>query len=287
MAVKERYFWAALGLIAISWIVNSLYAQSKQLEEPIFLNHYIETTTDEEGHNYVTFYYLANKNDHSHINYIRLGDVEGFPQGDYFFTSTTAPQAIDVFNHQELRSINVKLRSFSENTEKQSFNEMAVFYSDGRSSTASIGEVIVHPKRFYANDDTTAMEQPSSGSSNDGSSWDTFRATEPLTIEKIAFPFDEPIEDRFSFTISGKQTEQPLDALKLPIHLEKDKSVTLRVNFKEKSFVNPFAFAIRISGTTAEGKPFTNYAYYNLFPYVTQDDVNRIIQEKTGRDSGE
>lgn len=285
--MKERYFWAALGLIAISWIVNSLYAQSKQLEEPIFLDHYLETTTDEQDHNYVTFFYLANKNDHSHINYIRLGDVEGFPQGDYFFTSTTAPHAIDTYRHQELRSINVKLRSFSDNTEIQSFNEMAVFYSDGRSSTASIGEVIVHPQRYYENDDTRALEQPSSGSSNDGSSWDTFRATETLAIEKIDFPFNEPIEDRFNFTISGKQTEQSLDSLKLPIHLEKDKSVTLRVNFKEKSFVNPFAFAIRISGTTTEGKPFTNYTHYNLFPYLTQDDVNRIIEEKTGRGLGE
>lgn len=284
--MKERYFWAALGLIAISWIANSLYAHSKQLEEPIFLDHYIETTSDENDHNYVTFYYLANKNDRSHINYIRLGDVEGFPQHDYFFTSTTAPHAIDVFNHQELRSITVNLRSFSDNTEKQSFNEMAVFYSDGRSSTASIGEVIIHPKRYW-NGDTRALERPSSGSSNDGSSWDTFRATEPSAIEKIYFPFNEPIEDRFTFTISGKQTEQPLDSLKLPIQLEKDRSVTFRVNFKEKSFVNPFAFAIRISGTTAEGKPFISYSHYNLFPYLTQDDVNRIIEDKTGRGSGE
>lgn len=285
--MRERYFWAVLGLIAISWIANSLYAQSKQLEEPIFLDHYLETTIDEEGHNYVTFYYLANKNDHSHINYIRLGDVEGFPQGDYFFASTTAPHAIDTYRHQELRSITVNLRSFSDNTEQQSFNEMAVFYSDGRSSTASIGEVIVHPKRFYDNGDARALEQPSGGGSNDGSNWNTFRATEPLAIEKITFPFNEQIEDWFNFTISGKQTEQPLDAINLPIHLEKDKSVTLKVNLNEKNFVNPFAFAIRITGTTAEGKPFTNYAHYNLFPYLTQDDVNRIIEEKAGRDSGE
>jgi hypothetical protein len=287
MAVKERYFWAALGLIAISWIANSLYAQSKQLEEPIFLDHYIETMADEHDHNYVTFYYLANKNDHSYINYIRLGDVEGFPQRDFFYTDTTAPHAIDTYKHHELRSITVGLRSFSDRNKEQAFNKMNVFYSDGRSSTASIGEVIIHPKSFYEMDDTRALEQPSSGSSNDGSSWGSFRATEPLAIEKISFPFNEPIEERFDFTISGRQTEQPLDSLKFPIQLEKDKSVTLRVNLKDKTFVNPFAFAMRISGTTVQGKPFTNYAHYNLHPYVTQDDVDRIIEEKTGRGSGE
>lgn len=283
--MKERYFWMALGLIAISWIANSLYAHSKQLKEPIFLDHYIETTL--HVHNYITFYYLANKNDYSYINYIRLNDVEGFPQRDFFYTDTTTPHAIDTYKHQELRSITVELRSFNDRNDEQSFNEMVVFYSDGRSSTPSIGEVIIHPKRIYENDDTRALEQPSSGSSNDGSSWDTFRATELLAIEKIDFPFNEPIEDRFNFTISGKQTEKSLDSLELPIHLEKDKSMTLRVNLKDKTFVNPFAFAIRISGTTEQGRPFTNYAHYNLFPYLTQDDVNRIIEEKTGRTSDE
>ncbi|MCM3744418.1 hypothetical protein M3193_09705 [Sporosarcina luteola] len=285
--MRERYFWAALGLIAISWIANSLYAQSKQLVEPIFLDHYIETTTDEHDHHYVTLYYLANKNDHSTINYIRLGDVEGFPHGDFFYESTTAPHAIKTYRHQDLRSITVLLRTFNEKKDAQSFNEMAVFYSDGRSSTASIGEVIIHPKRYYGNDDTRALEQPSSGGSSDGSSWDTLRATVPLAIEKIAFPFNESIENRFNFTISGKQTEQPLDSIKLPIHLEKDKSVTLKMNLKEKSFVNPYEFAIRISGTTEKGKPFTNYAHYNSVPYLTQDDVNRVIEAKTGRGSVE
>ena len=69
--MRERYFWAAIGLIAISWIVNSLYAQSKQLKEPVFLDHYIETAMDD--HNYITFYYLTNKNDRSRITYVELG----------------------------------------------------------------------------------------------------------------------------------------------------------------------------------------------------------------------
>ena len=34
----------ALGLIGVSWIVNSMYAYSKQLDEPIFLDHYIDVT---------------------------------------------------------------------------------------------------------------------------------------------------------------------------------------------------------------------------------------------------
>ena len=81
--MRESYFWVALGLIAISWIANSFYAHSKQLKEPVFLDHYIETTMDE--HNYVTFYYLANKNDRSRIRYVEMGDLHGYPQNDFLY----------------------------------------------------------------------------------------------------------------------------------------------------------------------------------------------------------
>ena len=40
--MKPRFFWIALILIGISWISNSIYAHSKQLDKPIFLDHYID-----------------------------------------------------------------------------------------------------------------------------------------------------------------------------------------------------------------------------------------------------
>ena len=287
MALKERYFWAAIGLITISWIVNSLYAHSKQLEEPIFLDHYLETTMGE--HDYITFYYLVNKNDRSRISYIKIGDFEGYPQNNFFYEDDSIHN-VDTYTHQALRSVTVQLHDFSnENREGRRFNEMKAYFTDGIKSkeiTATIGELIIHPAGYFAAD-ARVLQGSSSGGSSDGSSWDSFQATEPLAIEKISFPFTKPIENQFNFTISGKQTERSLDSLEFPIHVEKDKYVTMRTNLKENNFTNPFQFAIRISGTTAQGRSFTNYAHYSLFPYLTQDDVNRIIKEKTGRASDE
>ena len=78
-----------------------------------------------------------------------------------------------------------------------------------------------------------------------------------------------------------------MDALDLPIQLNKDGHITFEMQLREMNFVNPFDFAVRISGTTAQEQPFTSYVMYHSFPYLTQEDVNRIIHEKTGRDSGE
>ncbi|WHT48542.1 hypothetical protein QNH10_01510 [Sporosarcina thermotolerans] len=131
------------------------------------------------------------------------------------------------------------------------------------------------------------LHSRSSGSSNDSSSWYSFQAIEPLSIEKILFPFNEPIEERFNFTINDSQKDKSLESLKLPIHIDKDKYLTLRTNLKTNSFVNPYAFSIRIDGTTEQGKPFTSYAHYHMFPYLTQEDVNRVIDKKARRDSVE
>ena len=286
--MRERYFWIAIGLIAISWIANSFYAQSKQLKEPVFLDHYIETAMDD--HNYITFYYLANKNDRSRISYVELGELHGYPQNDILYMDHS-PTNIDTYTHHVLRSVTVQLNDFGVGrSDALTFNELTAYFADGVKTTritSSIGEVIIHPERYPILDKSDALQQRSGGSSSDGSSWDTFQASEPLTIKEITFPFDEPIANQFTFSIKGKQGHTSLDALDLPIQLNKDGHLTFEMQLRDMNYVNPFEFAVRISGTTEQGKPFTNYVMYHSYPYLTQEDVNRIIQEKTGRDSDE
>lgn len=287
--MRERYFWAAIGIIAISWVVNMLYAQSKELKEPIFLDHYIETSIDD--HNYITFYYLTNINDRSRISYVELGELHGYPQNDNFYIMDHSPTNIDTYTHHVLRSVTVQLHDFGVGrNDALTFNELTAYFADGVKTTritSSIGEVIIYPERHSILDESNALETPSAGSSNDGSSWVTFQANEPLTIEEISFPFDESIAKRFTFSIKGKQDHTSLDAINLPIQMNKDGHLTFEIQLSDMNFVNPFEFAVRISGTTEQGDPFTRYVMYHSYPYLTQEDVNRIIQEKTGRESGE
>lgn len=282
--MRERYFWAALGIITISWIANSLYAQSKQLSEPIFLDHYIETTMGDGV--YVTFYYLANKDDRSYINNVRIGEVYGSPYGSYFHNGTQMYNA--EFTHHVLRSVPIKFNTIDLDS-TVTFNEMEVFYSDGSASTVSIGEVIIHPEGYFESDNPATLSQSTSSGSNDGRSWHTFQATEPLSIQKITTPFNVALEDRLNLSITGSQIQKDkkLDDIELPIHLDEGKHITVAMQLDKSSTGGPSNFFIHLSGTTAAGAPFTSYANYFSFPYLTQDDANRIIEEKLRRDSDE
>ncbi|MDN4606223.1 hypothetical protein [Sporosarcina highlanderae] len=282
--MKERLFWIALGLLIVSWTLNSLYAQSKQLSDPIFLDHYIETALDD--HNYLTLYYLTNKNDRSRISHVRLGNLDGYPQHDFIYEDNSIYN-IDTYNHHVLRSVSVRLRNYeTEIMTDLILNDMVVYFSDGRQTHASIGEVIIHPEGYYQREELV-LWQRSGGGSTDGITWHSFEASESLAIEEISFPFNEPIEDRFNFSISGRQKDRTLESLELPIHLDKDKLVTFQINLKNKSSVNPYSFPIHLAGTTEQGKPFLSFAHYHLYPYLTQADVNKIIAEKTRGALGE
>ncbi|MCG7343710.1 hypothetical protein MHZ92_06170 [Sporosarcina sp. ACRSL] len=282
--MRERNFWTAIVLIAISWIANSLYAHSKQLEEPIFLDHYIETAMDD--HNYLTFYYLTNINDRSRISHVRLGSLEGYPERGFIYDDNSIYN-MDTYRHHVLRSVSVRLQNYETDIMTDLIlNDMVVYFSDGRQTTVSIGEVIIHPEGYYVKEELV-LWQRSGGSGTDGITWHSFEASESLAIEEISFPFNEPIEDRFNFSISGRQKDRTLESLELPIHLDKDKLLTLQINLKTQSYVNPYAFPIHIAGTTEQGKPFVSFAHYHLYPYLTQADVNKIILEKTRRDSVE
>lgn len=129
--MKERVFWLFLGIIGLNWIANYLYADAKRLEEPVFLDHFIETTMNDE--NYLTFYYLTNKDDRSHVNYVHMNEVPGYVESDMDY-STGMPTDIQSFRHYVLRKITVLVDGaaleYHASDGDFKFNEMEVFFSD-------------------------------------------------------------------------------------------------------------------------------------------------------------
>ncbi|MBD7985441.1 hypothetical protein H9649_12645 [Sporosarcina sp. Sa2YVA2] len=291
--MKERYFWLALALIGISWITNSVYAQSKQLKEPIFLDHYIETTADD--YNNLTFYYLANKNDQRHLNYFTINGLSAYAENEFIYLPDT-PYNLQTFTHHVLRSKTINLSSIDFDyhypDEDLIFSDVFAVFSDSTGINAAIGEVVIHPKEDNSISGDLPLMSTSSSMDTSGNSNYRYVATEPLTIEAISYPFYENLIEHISITSnrSGRSdsnsTDVNLEDIVYPIYL--DKGQTLRINFKtreEKYIQNPIAFFLEISGTTKQEKAFTTSAWYNYQPYLTQSDVNSIIQAKTRRDA--
>ena len=302
--VKGRFFWVALGLIGVSWIVNSMYAYSKQLDEPIFLDHYIDMTYQDNL--YVTFFYLTNKNDTSVISSMNAGDLRAYPEQSFgFFNGTN-----QIYNHQDfgryvLRSVNVTFYNPYGDQLDYSATEMDVVFSDGRVLTAPIGYIMTRP----SNVDTRPLEFTSGGSSNDNSGQEYYRALEPLTIEAVEHSFKNFLQDDFSIKLNTPKT--PLDSkvtgatlpdsmnsewndipgldlgnVSFPIHLKEHDRISIHrklpTNLTKVLNVN-----IYMKGTTESGKAFTTTTGVITQPYLEKNDVKKIIEKKTRRATNE
>lgn len=305
--MKGQFFWIALGLIGVSWIVNSMYAYSKQLDEPIFLDHYMDVVYQDQF--YMTFYYLTNKNDTSVISSMNAGDLRAYPEQSYgFFNGTN-----QIYNHQDfgryvLRSVNVTFYNPYGDQLDYETTEMDVVFSDGRVVTAPIGHIMTQPPKT----EKSPLEQTSSGSSNNNFNQDYYRTLEPLTIHSIEYSFQNELQDEFSVKINtrktlleSKETEETevvfLDSIDqkwhdqpgldlrnvlFPIHLKEQDRINVHSKFPTNS-TKVLNINTHILGTTESGKDFTTTASIITHPYLEQQDVTELIKAKTKGDTDE
>lgn len=297
--MKGRFFWVALGVIGVSWIVNSIYAYSKQLDEPIFLDHYIDMTY--QDHLYVTFYYLTNKNDTSVITSMSNGEITVYPERPYIDNGYIHNN--QTFNNHVLRSVYVEFYfDPASQTKDFSFTEMDVVFSDGRVITAPIGRIMMQPMNI----DRKPLEFTHGGSSNDNSGQDYYRVLEPLTIETIEHSFPDDLQDDFSIKINTPKTpleskaadateSASLDSMdqewndipgldlrnvSFPIHLTEHDRIGIHSKFPT-NLPKVLNVNIYISGATESGKDFTTAASVITQPYLEKQDVKDIIKART------
>lgn len=299
--MKGRFFWMALFLIGLSWTVNTIYAYSKQLDEPVFLDHYIDKVVYEDT--FLTFYYLTNKNDISRVSHVNLGDVTGYISNDEFdfgfgFDYEDNPN-IDVFTHHVLRSIHIELNPDElEDSLKEgplTFNEIDVHFNDGKTMTASIGEITIHPN--FPTDNV--LDPRSSSGSNDGSSEHMYIVEQDHYIESISVNFDKVLQDylfikidsssrpatkNYIHTNSDGNTLPGVDIRDVEFPYKLDKGENLYIyTLISPDFIGVLDSSIILTGTTTSGKAFTTYSPFNSQePYLEQKGVDKIIKGKIG-----
>lgn len=170
--MNGRLFWVALLFISGSWIVNTLYAQSKQLQEPIFLEHAIDTVVYEGST--LTFYYLTNTNDTSVVSSINLNGMRGYA------LENESAEPIQTFPHHSLRQVHIQMDPFDIETnldEPLTSDTAVVLFDDGKMLTPSIGEVTLRPNRLVNH-----VLTPLGGSGGNDWSMNWYEAEEDLTI---------------------------------------------------------------------------------------------------------
>ncbi|MCQ6267552.1 hypothetical protein M1K46_18110 [Fictibacillus sp. WQ 8-8] len=300
--MREKWFWAGIILAVLSWIGNSLYYQSKQIEHPIFLKHYYEAADD--GDQYLKFYYLANREDKQDLQSVRIKDAVVFPYSqDDFMAGENNPSVEQEYTHQDLKVFTVSLKdmlSQMKNKEAFSFNKMRVVMNNGQSFTAYIGHVTIH--KIYK-DDKILEEQIASGS-NFGDIG-LFQALKPITLTSVSLPFEKETErlvsvkantdqealskeaesdDPFGWTDHEKKSHSRYQTLNphknFSIKLKQKDWIELATRFKASTLAY-CDFSVKLHGTS-KGKPFVSTALVNFQPVLSQNDVDRIISKNGG-----
>lgn len=295
--MKPRLFWIVLSFIGLSWIVNAMYAYSKKLDEPIFLEHYVETSIQDTTP--LTFYYLTNKNDTSNISFINMNGVQGYIQQDGFFFDEPPSNynTSQTFAHYSLRNVHVEFSQQDLEIALQNGDfiskEIDVFFTDGRIITVPIGKVIVRQTEPIHN----ALDTIEGTSGYDLNSF-TYEAQKDLTIENITTNFQEELSNSIALKVQfSRNTSQYLNVdwdalqgmdvttLNFPIELKQGEIFTVYSQVAStNSYLEP---TIIISGTTKNGMVFEDANKFYQQPYLEQKDVNKIIQKKYEVDAHE
>lgn len=270
--MKEKLLWGALFLIGVSWVFNAFYAQTKLLDEPIFLEHIIHTPI--QNNNVLSFYYLTNAKDDASVANIFIDGVAGYS------TYAESDETIQTFSHYVLKraEIDFPMASFEGNT--FSTNIMDISFDDGLTMSASIGELTFHPFQH-----TNSALIPKGSSSGDGGNLEWYEAEENIIIDHFSTHLDEGHEKDILLSVNAPSIDGsgengvPLRNLELPISLNKGEHLYIHWQV-DPNFLGYIESSLVISGTTEAGQPFEDGAFiYSQLPELSNEEVKKIVQK--------
>lgn len=267
-----------------------MYFESKQLEKPIFLTHYIDQDIEQEI-TYLTLYYITNKTEFTELQQIQLDNIILYPQqqnGFFFINDQTMQQS----HHQEFTHHYLKKTTFE--IQKDQFNSQHLkdgltvenvygIFSQGSFMSFPVGQIHLRPHELRSE---LLRNDSSSGSSN-GDYQSTHTASEALVLTELRSPFDEELETEYAIKLShnnqsyfaGKFNNNSNRDIsgEWPIHLGKNETLltNIQINTKTNKVLN---LRFNLIGQTSTGKNFHTPMYSYHVPYLTQADINSYIE---------
>nr|WP_106783131.1 hypothetical protein [Lysinibacillus timonensis] len=308
--MKERYLWIGLTIIIFSWVGNSLYFQSKQLKQPIFLDHYYETYVHEGM--YLEFFYLSNKQEPLEVSRATVDDVAVYPTSSGYWNwpdTSNSAKVIQEFAHHNLMSVTLQFPTHDlpikeGSNDIWSFDHLEFTFTNGQTIVADLGEVKVYGK--WPNSGEIDSRYGSTGGSG-AEHEDISVITEPLQIESIQIPFAKEIaKDALVKVTVNKEVVEDVTEREHPVKLYNDSvellwdedgfakndtlfpldmnrnhsmKVTTQFTADRSSY---FYFDIKIVGTTATGKLFEHWIPIIDHPNLTQQEVDELVANKQG-----
>ncbi|WP_078379904.1 hypothetical protein [Sutcliffiella halmapala] len=270
-------------ILFLSWIGNTVYFASQQLDEPIVLQHFYELPLSDDY--YFEIYYITNKNDPVDLSFVEFPELEEL---DYRHLITRHGQVRDEqnFSHHSVKSIGFQIQH--EDITKGKYDdivltEMRTFKPNGEVKTYSIGEI-----KLYS-DKRGPFEMHSTGSSSDHNGFDMVRATESITITDLKFSFLDKLENSIQLWMNKEELQiidSQIDSSLFPKVLNQGDwlEVEHRFQFTEGNFnrFHHYYLAPTLLGKTADGKEFEHQLSIQYRPYISKKELQELIKVASG-----
>ncbi|MUV37760.1 hypothetical protein JNUCC1_01566 [Lentibacillus sp. JNUCC-1] len=292
--MRERFLWIGIFVVVVSVAGNYMFFDSKQLDQPIFLDHYYtEEIYDLEGTVDLTFYYITNKQQPKRVAFVDIDGVEAYPvydQHGFFLNDEPQIHYVQEFSHYYIVPVTIEISADQIPIEAGSdetwmFETMHVTFSDREKVKASIGKTEI----AHHQGSPDVFDFSSGSSSSDGTSETSVTVLQAANIEDVLIPFADEISDELSVKIDVgmSRPDEALDvseAGSLPLTVKKDDR--LRVFTKVISDRTSFLeLGLKIKGTIDNGEAFTENVYVNDMAYFPENEIADIIAEKKAGDS--
>lgn len=299
--MKKNWFWGVISLIVISWIVNSIYFQSKQLEEPVILNAYLDIPISDSTN--FSIHYITNKKDIIELQSLSIGAQSLWNERNFTFPGFENPTAQSFnqeFTHHYLKEAMFSLgeediRNFQE--ELKNNNQIYATFTNGQTVPLNLTKLNFSPHK------ASDIEFVNSGGLeyNGNSLAEYLYIKEPLKMETFKLPKEvqQNIDvklmvwkdtDEYSPIIredASKEWED-LDAplytdVKWPLQMNAGDSIGIFFHTKDDL---DKAKTIRLmqdwTGEDADGTQIKHVINIISNPILTQDQVNNIVKKARG-----
>lgn len=295
--MKRLWFWGALMLIGIAWLINIAIYESEQLEEPIVLKHFIERSMEED--HFFTIYYVTNKNNPTilqslEVNGLSIPNIS--PGNDIWLdeNENSIPNIVQEFNHHLLLEAHFDPSMLSpEGIEDTPFTWTNVFlsFSDGTAKDFNIGEIYFTSS---VNRDEPKLTGMSTGGTSNGLHSTIYVAEEQLKMDEFIVPkyvaqdvkvkvyYEARVPDLINqseIMPDWNDVSQPLAKdIGWPIDLEPQESVGLFVQI-DPSFTTAIDARIAWKGETVDGEKFIAPLTLLHIPQLSDENLQKMIKK--------
>ncbi|MEI4770725.1 hypothetical protein WAX74_13945 [Psychrobacillus sp. FJAT-51614] len=296
--MRKNWFWGVISIILVSWVVNFIYFQSKQLEKPVMLNAYLDIPT--RDYTNLSLHYITNKKDIIELQSLSIGDQSFFNERNFIFPGFENPTAQSFkqeFTHHYLKEAMFSfgeedIKNFQE--EIKNNNEVYATFTNGQTVPVNVSKLDFTP---YKTSDEAFIK--GSGYNYTGNSRAEFlHINVPVNME--AFELPKAIQQDIDIKLmvwkdasehspiiredASKEWENlnaPLyTEVKWPLQLNAGDSIGIFFHTKEDSKdVKTISLIQDWTGEDADGNQIKHVINIISNPILTQDQVTAIVKK--------